>query len=336
MTSRRFDSLFSATAASIAVCATLGVGPVSAQTTSANPGAPGGDGRGAGAFLAEYYADVIVNMTAAMSTWRMAWRQDDVAGTIDAYWENAQVFFPASPPVAGTAALQQFYTELLPDVGEMQTSMVDFDASGRMAFVSGPYYYEVPRAGLTPERSEGTHVTLLTRHGKKWGIRSQIFSTDEPAEYVPAFEQPANPGASSGDGRRDRAFLADYFADVITNTGWTIDGWHVAWAADDVPGAVDAYWPEAQLIFPDRQPIIGETGLAEFYAELLPTVGRMHTSMLDFDASARMAFLTGPFFYEILKDGASPERVEGTHMTIFVRKGRNWKIRSQIFRTETR
>ncbi|MFT5434217.1 MAG: ketosteroid isomerase-like protein [Myxococcota bacterium] len=74
--------------------------------------------------------------------------------------------------------------------------------------------------------------------------------------------------------------------------------------------------------------------MGEFFTELLPTVGKMHTSMIDFDASGRMAFLTGPFYYEVPRSSGSPERVEGTHMTIFVRKGRDWKIRSQIFRTE--
>jgi len=307
--------------------------PTSARAQSASPGAPGGDGRGAGAFLAEYYADVIINMTDAMATWRLSWRQGDLDGTIDSYWDNAQIFFPGRSPIIDKAAVERFYAGLLPSVGEMQTSMIDFDASGRMAFVSGPFYYEVPGAG-DADRVEGSHVTVLVRRGRDWRIRTQIFVADEPVADVAT----PLPQAVSTSTYRDRAsgssFLADYYADVVTNTGFTIDDWHVAWRNDDVEGAVNAYWEEAQILFPGRLPIIGRSAMQEFYAELLPEVGRVHTGMLDFDASGRMAFLSGPFFYEVLRASGTPERVEGTHMTIFVRKGRNWRIRSQIFRAK--
>ncbi len=152
-------------------------GPLLAQ--SANPGAPGGDGRGAGAFLAEYYAEVIQRVGESMTEWRLAVREDDIDGTVDGYWEEAQLLFPGRQPIIGERAIRDFFVQFLPTVGEFQTSMIDFDASGRMGFVTGPFYYEVPVAGGTADRIEGTHVTILLRKGRDWKIRTQIFRFEE-------------------------------------------------------------------------------------------------------------------------------------------------------------
>ena len=159
----------------VSACALFGALAVCAGPLDAQTGAPGGDGRGAGAFLAEYYADVITEMGEAMTEWRAAWRADDLEETVNSYWEEAQVLFPERPPIIGHSAITAFYAELLPKVGEVQTSMIDFDASGRMAFVSGPFFYEVPSRNGSPDRIEGTHVTVLLRKGRDWRIRSQIF-----------------------------------------------------------------------------------------------------------------------------------------------------------------
>jgi len=166
--------------------------PLLAQ--SANPGAPGGDGRGAGAFLAEYYAEVIQRVGETMTAWRLAVREDDLRGTVDAYWEDAQLLFPERAPIIGQQRIEEFYTEFLPAIAELQTSMIDFDASGRMGFVAGPFYYEVPVAGGTPNRIEGTHVTVLIRRGRDWRIRTQIFRLDvrEEGDLVPG--ESARPG----------------------------------------------------------------------------------------------------------------------------------------------
>ena len=154
------------------------VGPNALLAQSSNPGAPGGDGRGAGAFLAEYYAEVIQRVGETMTAWRLAVREDDIGGSVDSYWEDAQLLFPDRAPIVGKTAIESFYAEFLPTIGELQTSMIDFDASGRMGFVAGPFYYEVPVAGGTPQRIEGTHVTVLIRRGRDWRIRTQIFRLD--------------------------------------------------------------------------------------------------------------------------------------------------------------
>ena len=173
------------TAKSTAVAIALSlsfIAPLDAQTRSANPGAPGGDGRGAGAFLAEYYAEVIQRVGEAMTDWRLAVRQDDLEETVGSYWEDAQLLFPGRQPIVGQTAIGAFFEDFLPSIGEFQTSMIDFDASGRMGFITGPFYYEVPVSTGSPERVEGTHVTILIRRGRDWRIRSQIFRLDGAEE----------------------------------------------------------------------------------------------------------------------------------------------------------
>jgi len=178
-----------ATTAMLSIALSVSItGPISIAAQSSNPGAPGGDGRGAGAFLAEYYAEVIQRVGETMTAWRLAVREDDLDATVESYWEDAQLLFPDRAPIVGQTAIRRFYSEFLPGIGELQTSMIDFDASGRMGFVSGPFYYEVPVAGGSPNRIEGMHVTVLIRRGRDWRIRTQIFRLDviEETEMPPA------------------------------------------------------------------------------------------------------------------------------------------------------
>ena len=58
-------------------------------------------------------------------------------------------------------------------------------------------------------------------------------------------------------------------------------------------------------------------------------------SVSDFVASDRLAYALGPFYWEVRESAGAPSRVvTGTHVTILVREGRRWKIRSQILRPQ--
>ena len=58
----------------------------------------------------------------------------------------------------------------------------------------------------------------------------------------------------------------------------------------------------------------------------------MTISFTDFRASGIMATMIGQYSYNVRRAGRVGERIEGTYMASFVRRGSDWVIRSQLFR----
>lgn len=157
--------------------------PLAAQ--SRHPGAPGGDGRGAGGFLAEYYAEVLERAEELTTEWRRAWREDDLPALSELYLEDAQIVFSDAPTIDGEAAIRAFFVAELPRLGEIQTSLTDFDASGRMAYLYGPFQLDRRRPDGTMERISGRYLTILLNRQRTWSIRSQFFSLEGPPQALP-------------------------------------------------------------------------------------------------------------------------------------------------------
>jgi len=154
----------------------LAAAPAGAQRF---PGAPGGDGLSAQANLAEYFADVIMNVNDVMTEWRGAWAQDDLETLADQYTEDATLVYGDEEPIRGREAIRTRLESILPSSGEVQAAMSDFDASGRMGMIAGFVTLEV-REGSRSETRTGIHMTILIRRRGDWRIRSQIFRFDRP------------------------------------------------------------------------------------------------------------------------------------------------------------
>lgn len=163
--------LLGATAAALATLA----GPLQAQRF---PGAPGGDGLSAQANLAEYYADVIYNVNGVMTAWRGAWSADDGETIVDQYHEDAILVWGDEDPIRGREAILTRLEAVLPDAGEIQAALSDFDASGRMGMIAGLLTMQVQDGSRSYTRT-GIHMTVLLRRDGEWRIRSQIFRWDE-------------------------------------------------------------------------------------------------------------------------------------------------------------
>ena len=162
----------------VTACALGLVSPPSALSAQRFPGAPGGDGMSAQANMAEYMADVVLNVNQVMEAWRSAWAADDVEETAEQYTEDATFIFGDEDPVRGREAIQARLGTLLPTVGEVQTAMQDLDASGRMGMIAGLLTLQV-RDGSTATTQTGLHMTILIRRRGEWRIRSQIFRLDD-------------------------------------------------------------------------------------------------------------------------------------------------------------
>jgi ketosteroid isomerase-like protein len=123
-----------------------------------------------------------------------------------------------------------------------------------------------------------------------------------------------------------RSIMAEYHAEVIEQVNRVMGRWGAAWGRDDVDGVVDLYWDNAVLIPPGGVPLRGLEAIREHLTRTLPTTGRMEAFMLDFDASGGMAVVYGNY---MLEDGGTQRT--GPLITVYLQRGRTWKIRSQVF-----
>ena len=160
--------LLSAAAASVAIALLPAAG-----LAQRLPGTPGGDGFSAAMNRAEFYADVMFHTDSLLKEWRVAWAADDAEMLLDLYTEDAVIIFEQDEPVRGREAIQAKLASLLEESGEVQAAINDFDASGRMGMVSG--LLTVQMNDRTGSRTiTGIHLTVLTRPGRDWKIRSQV------------------------------------------------------------------------------------------------------------------------------------------------------------------
>jgi ketosteroid isomerase-like protein len=123
-----------------------------------------------------------------------------------------------------------------------------------------------------------------------------------------------------------RSIMAEYHAEVIEHVNRVMGEWGAAWGRDDLDGVVGLYWDNAVLIPPGGAPLRGLDAIREHLTRTLPTTGRMEAFMLDFDASGGMAVVFGNY---MLEDGGTQRT--GPLITVYLQRGRTWKIRSQVF-----
>lgn len=77
-----------------------------------------------------------------MTDWRKAWREDDLEELERIYTEDALIHLPDGRVLRGQAGRLERLGGLLPGFGEIQMSVLDFDASGRMGYLYGDFEAE--------------------------------------------------------------------------------------------------------------------------------------------------------------------------------------------------
>ena len=140
-------------------------------------GVPGGDGFSAGNNMAEYYADIIFNVTDLTERWRHAWAANDLEALEEFYHPNATLIAGDENPIRGRDAVMERITQMVQSSDEIQTAIADFDASGRMGWVSGLFTIESEENG-NRQTLTGIHSSVFLRYKGDWVIRSQVFRID--------------------------------------------------------------------------------------------------------------------------------------------------------------
>ena len=127
------------------------------------------------------------------------------------------------------------------------------------------------------------------------------------------------------------------YQDEITEA---IEEWEGAWADGDMGALRDLYTEDA-VLSPPAPPgggSLARTGdeIEAYLGELVANTERLSVDILDFEVDDMMAFVLGRFERRLKNTGgvyAGTER--GLFMTVYEKDGGDWKIRSQLFRSNS-
>ena len=137
------------------------------------------------------------------------------------------------------------------------------------------------------------------------------------------------PGAPATDWERESA---EYRVEVLKAYNEVMTDWRHAWESADARRAADFYAQAAVLVVSDSTLIQGKQRIQEYFVSALPRVIEIRTGLSDFVASDRLAYALSPVWYREKTVSGEERAYTGTCVTVLVREGRRWKIRSQIFR----
>lgn len=128
-----------------------------------------------------------------------------------------------------------------------------------------------------------------------------------------------------------RSVRAEYLAEALERVNELQQDWGEAWATDRVDALADLYWEDAMLIPPGGIPIRGRGAIRSYFEVVLPDHGHIEAFMLDFDASGGMAQVFGNYLLGFQGGEGAGTQKSGPLITVFMMRGRTWRIRSQVF-----
>jgi len=150
------------------------------------PGVPGGGGFAGGRNMAEFYGEVTARTAELFAVWRERWVEDNPQALAELYSPDAMLYLPDRSPIFTSGMIAEAFAELLPETGEIQAGMLDFDASGKIAYIFGKFTLDFRDANGVRHQITGDHITVAKREGRDWKIRSQMFRKDPPQPDPPA------------------------------------------------------------------------------------------------------------------------------------------------------
>jgi ketosteroid isomerase-like protein len=123
---------------------------------------------------ATFRTSILNQIRPVMEAWEGAWR-GDVGPTVESLYSPDAVVAVRDSILGGRQALADFAQSARSEVGALVPSLLDFDASDKLAYVYGAWSATAPQGGI---RATGRLVTVLRKDGEGWKIRSQLFSAD--------------------------------------------------------------------------------------------------------------------------------------------------------------
>lgn len=168
----------------------LRVGPLAAQI--------GGDIKSPTRWRTQYLTEVYRNVDITLRQWTAAWDNDDPPGLAELFTAEGTYLSPEGEEIRGRDRIRESFACRLPGADGIELKMVDFIASGDLAYQTGRITYRVGTPADSAATRTGRYVVVLNQEGKRWRIRSLQEYSDPGAPSVAAAGCPAKPGAVSG------------------------------------------------------------------------------------------------------------------------------------------
>jgi len=298
---------------------------------------PGADTEAAGHRKAEYLAYVVANVDTLMTDWRSAWNSKNPGGMAALYADDALLIPNGGAPIVGREPVRRHYEAALQLAGDIGVSLGDIGVGEEIAYQFGDYRF-VYTSDDVATQVFGRHVTIPMRYGRDWRIRAQLLlpapESQRPASVAAeaANLEPLTPDrlgprtGQTGGGRR--SFLRRAF----TATSAVLAAWRESWRRDNLPEAIEAFAEEGVLILPGEEPRFGRAAIRSRLSDLLPAIGALHTTILDFDASGGLSYAYGRYFCQCRRDHGGD--VLGHYLSVLTTEGSEWHIRALVLWTD--
>jgi ketosteroid isomerase-like protein len=298
---------------------------------------PGGRSLNVDRERATFRATILKQIRPMMDSWQGAWR-GDVGPSLESFYAPDAVVAVRDSMMGGSETLGDFAEAARRSVAGLAPSMLDFDASERLAYVYGAWDATSARGG---ERAAGRVVTILRKTEGEWVIRLQVFSADSAAgdllkpvtqeEPLPSLERRVAVGSRAvvptkrGDGERQDARTVQrisVYRDLIS----TLASLRAAWSRDDAEALTDLMRKDAWVQLPGVADWAGHVTSADLN-RILRDFGTLHTAELDFDLGDTLAYLSGRYYAE----RSSGPSQSGSYVAVFQNLGSGWQVRSLVF-----
>lgn len=300
---RRFLAVLSPTLlAALAACAGANTSDLTQGTTGLSSALPGGDGRALAAYKLEFRANALQGTDSLMLRFSEVWQWDNREYLPDLYSEDVTLVTPDGQLLQGRNAVLAYADWQLPQISGIETWRDEFAVSGLMAFIYGRYETD---SSQPAGDHRGVHVTIAKRDHFTWQIRSKMYlafggsgvltrrdllSPEPPHLTLDSIR--ARYGERALNGQDERA---EWMVDAYLSANSYLSEFRYAWNNDDFESAVSMLAPGAVVRLPWDVPVVGKTNAAYSLERLLPAVGDLNMSILDFDVSERISFCMGRY-----------------------------------------
>ncbi len=129
-----------------------------------------------------YALRVKQEVTTLIGGYKRAWDRHDAAAAAALYTRDGRLVADGQE-AQSRAAIEQRLAQLLPAAGQLHFSVMDFDTSGEMAFVSGQMSYA---AGDEPGQSLDYVLVARRGRGDEWLIRTLVLTSPAPTATTSA------------------------------------------------------------------------------------------------------------------------------------------------------
>jgi uncharacterized protein (TIGR02246 family) len=145
----------------------------------------------------QFEAEAREQVSALLVEYESAWGSRNVGALVRLYASNATLYPAESGVLTGRAGIQDYFRALLPTAKPLRTRIVEFRASGDLAFTAVQVSYAVGDSAA--QRSvKGTDVFILRRGTTgSWSIVSHL-ARPEPVAAAPAADRPSAAPADAG------------------------------------------------------------------------------------------------------------------------------------------